>query len=443
MRNYPQVALQVPDILLPSMGIDMTRWSVIACDQFTSQPEYWQQIEQFVAEAPSTLHMVLPEVYLGKIDESARIAQINQTMRSYLNQGILQSFPGMIYVERTFNGKTRHGIMAALDLEQYDYTKGSASLIRATEGTIIERIPPRVRIRQDAPLEIPHILVLIDDPNRTVIEPLKSQLASEIPLYDFDLMMGSGHVRGTQISSLKIESQVVNALSLLAKPEAFHSRYQLSSNHPVLLYAVGDGNHSLATAKNIWQKMKPSVSGDHPARYALVEIENIHDEGLEFEPIHRIIFNIPTTPVETIFEALKQFYPGRVLMLPCLSFDAMKKAVHEENASCQTIGLIAKDQTWVIQIIEPPSNIAVGTLQSFLDAWLPSQQGVQIDYVHDDQVVLHLGSQTGNLGIYLPPLQKSQLFKTVILDGVLPRKTFSMGQAKEKRFYLECRRITG
>lgn len=443
MRNYPQVALQVPDILLPSKGIDMAKWSVIACDQFTSQPEYWQQVEQIVAEAPSTLHMVLPEAYLGKIDESARIAQINQTMRSYLNQGILQSFTGMVYVERTFNGKTRHGIIAALDLDQYDYTKGSASLIRATEGTIIERIPPRVRIRQDAPLEVPHILVLIDDPNRTVIEPLKSLLASEIPLYDFDLMLGSGHVRGTRISSYKIETQVVNALNLLAKPEAFHSRYQLSGSHPVLLYAVGDGNHSLATAKTIWQKIKSTVSGDHPARYALVEIENIHDEGLEFEPIHRIIFNLPGNPVETIFKALKQFYPDRVHMLPCLSIDAMKKAVHEDDASCQTIGLIAKDQTCVIQVFDSPSNIAVGMLQSFLDAWLPSQQGVQIDYVHDDQVVINLGSQPGNLGIYLPPLQKSQLFKTVILDGVLPRKTFSMGQAKEKRFYLECRRITG
>ncbi len=292
MKTYSDLGIRIPEVYLPKSGIDLRKWAVIAVDQFTSQPEYWDQVEKIVGDAPSTFRITLPEIYLEKPGEAARIQSIQATMRQYLDAGVLQPREGLIYVERTAGGKTRKGLMLCLDLEAYDYTRGSTSLIRATEGTIIERLPPRMKIREGAPLELPHILVLIDDPQRTVIEPIDAAKARLDKLYDFDLMLDSGHLTGYAVNEAALENAVISALRGLARPETFAAKYGLAAGQPVLLFAMGDGNHSLATAKAIWEKIRSTVGMDHPARYALVEVENVHDEGLEFEPIHRVLFGL-------------------------------------------------------------------------------------------------------------------------------------------------------
>jgi len=438
MRNYPEIGIQIADILLPKPGTDLTKWAVIACDQFTSQPEYWQQVEDMVGSAPSTFRLTLPEVYLETPEEPRRIESTQQAMQAYLAKDLLTAYEGLIYVERTVEGRTRRGLMLALDLERYDYNKGSQTLIRATEGTILERIPPRVRIRQGAALELPHILVLIDDPEKTVIEPVAAQRDHLAPVYDFELMLGSGHLRGYRVTDLAIEKQVVGALEKLADPQKFAQRYGVGADKGVLLFAMGDGNHSLATAKAIWEKLKPTVGVNHPARYALVEIENVHDEGLEFEPIHRVLFGVK----QNVVEAMTAFYGGAIHFQSCKSAAEMVEVVDGQQGVEQAVGVISSAGYQVAWITKPTSNLPVGTLQVFLDGWLKNGAAEKIDYVHGEDVVCELGAQPGKLGFYLPGMPKSDLFKTVILDGALPRKTFSMGEAKEKRFYMEARKIT-
>ncbi|HNZ12730.1 MAG TPA: DUF1015 domain-containing protein [Anaerolineaceae bacterium] len=438
MRNYPEIGIQIADILLPKPGTDLTKWAVIACDQFTSQPEYWQQVEDMVGSAPSTFRLTLPEVYLETPEEPRRIESTQQAMQAYLAKDLLTAYEGLIYVERTVEGRTRRGLMLALDLERYDYNKGSQTLIRATEGTILERIPPRVRIRQGAALELPHILVLIDDPEKTVIEPMAAQRDHLVPVYDFELMLGSGHLRGYRVTDLAIEKQVVGALEKLADPQKFAQRYGVGADKGVLLFAMGDGNHSLATAKAIWEKLKPTVGMNHPARYALVEIENVHDEGLEFEPIHRVLFGVK----QNVVEAMTAFYGGAIHFQSCKSAAEMVEVVDGQQGVEQAVGVISSAGYQVAWITKPTSNLPVGTLQVFLDGWLKNGGAEKIDYVHGEDVVCELGAQPGKLGFYLPGMPKSDLFKTVILDGALPRKTFSMGEAKEKRFYMEARKIT-
>ncbi len=438
MRNYPEIGIQIADVLLPKPGTDLTKWAVIACDQFTSQPEYWQQVEDIVGSAPSTFRLTLPEVYLETPEEPRRIESTQQAMQTYLAKDLLAAYEGLIYVERTVEGRTRRGLMLALDLERYDYNKGSQTLIRATEGTILERIPPRVRIRQGAALELPHILVLIDDPEKTVIEPVAAQRDHLTPVYDFELMLGSGHLRGYRVTDLAIEKQVVGALEKLADPQKFAQRYGVGADKGVLLFAMGDGNHSLATAKAIWEKLKPTVGMNHPARYALVEIENVHDEGLEFEPIHRVLFGVK----QNVAEAMTAFYGGAIHFQSCKSAAEMVAVVDGQQGAEQAVGVISNAGYQVAWITKPTSNLPVGTLQAFLDGWLKNGGAEKIDYVHGEDVVCELGAQPGKLGFYLPGMPKSDLFKTVILDGALPRKTFSMGEAKEKRFYMEARKIT-
>lgn len=437
-RTYDRIGVQIPEFYLPRPGVDLRRWAVIACDQFTSEPEYWVQVEQIVGDAPSTLRLVLPEVYLEKPGEPELIRQIQAKMVEYLDQGVLQAYQGMVYLERRVAGKTRRGLMLCLDLEKYDFNKGSQSLIRATEGTILERLPPRMKIRLGAPLELPHILVLIDDPQRTVIEPLEA-LKAELPgLYNFDLMLDSGHLTGYHLADEAVEAQVITALEALAEPGVFAARYGVSDEESVLLFAMGDGNHSLATARSIWEQLKPQVGMDHPARFALVEVENIHDEGLEFEPIHRVLFGLKQDPLEWMRSTFGEHYAYH----PCDSMGAMVKEVDEEAAPPQRIGVVCEAGVGVISISQAPSNLPVGTLQGVLDRFMQAQQADKIDYVHGKDTVERLGSQPGNMGFYLPAMQKSDLFKTVILDGALPRKTFSMGEAREKRFYMECRSIS-
>lgn len=438
MRKDPEIGVQVGEILLPKASVDRKKWAVIACDQFTSQPEYWKKVQDIVGDAPSTLHLILPEVYLGSPEEHERIRTTQAAMQKYLHQGLLEPHDGMIYVERSVDGKTRRGLMMAMDLEQYDFSKGSQSLIRATEGTILDRLPPRIRIREGAPLELPHILVLIDDPERTVIEPLAREAALLQPLYDTDLMLGSGHLRGALVVDSALQERVLHALHHLADAQRFREHYGVGGEKGVLLFAVGDGNHSLATAKSIWEKLKPTVGMDHPARYALVEVENVHDDGLVFEPIHRVVFGVR----QDWEAALRSAFGSTIRLEPAASPADMIAAVKRQSGPQQSIGVISSQGARVMTISSPTSNLPVGTVQTFLDAWLKAGGADSVDYVHGDAVVCDLGSQPGNVGFYLAGMDKSELFKTVIMDGSLPRKTFSMGEAHEKRFYMESRRIT-
>ena len=437
MKNYPRLGIQIPRVYLPHPGVDLGKWAVIACDQFTSQPEYWKGVEETVGDAPSTLNLIFPEVYLDKPGADERIQNIQQNMQSYLSEELLVPHDGMVYVERFTGGKTRRGLVLALDLEQYDYNKGSHSLIRATEGTIIERLPPRIHIREGARLEIPHILVLIDDPECTVIEPVGKSKAHLKGLYDFELMAGSGHLNGTLVDDLSIETGVVSALEKLANPQLFTAKYGIAQDQPVLLFAMGDGNHSLATAKVIWEKKKAQVGMAHPARYALVEIENVHDDGLEFAPIHRVVFGLK----QDIFSAMRASFWSGYSFMPCTNQSEMVTRITQTNGTSQIIGVVSPQGFGVVEITTPTSNLPVGTLQTFLDDFLMHAGAEKIDYIHGEEAVYALGHVPGNIAFYLPGMNKSDLFKTVIVDGALPRKTFSMGEAHEKRFYMECREI--
>lgn len=439
MKIISDIGIQIPTVYLPKPGIDPHKWAVIACDQFTSEPEYWNEVEKVVGDAPSTLRLTFPEVYLEGEGGDERIKNIQAAMKKYMDEGILQPHDGFVYVERqTLHGKTRKGLMLCLDLERYDYNKGSSSLIRATEGTIVDRLPPRIKIREGAMLEFPHILVLIDDPDHTVIEPLTAAKSKFEKLYDFDLMLGSGHLAGYAVNS-DFENQVVEALRGLADPKTFASKYDLDSNLPILLFAMGDGNHSLATAKAIWEKIKGEVGMDHPARYALVEIENVHDEALEFEPIHRVLFGLK----KDIFAEMQSHFGANYKYTAVANGAEMTQRVDNASGENQLIGVVGGGQQFgVVEISHPSTNLAVGTLQAFLDPFVKNGGAEKIDYVHGEDVVERLSLQSGNVGFYLAGMHKNELFKTVILDGALPRKTFSMGEAKEKRFYMEARKIT-
>jgi hypothetical protein len=441
MKTFEKIGVQIPQVYLPAAGIDLTKWAVVACDQYTSEPEYWEQVERIVGDSPSTFHMVLPEIYLGTPEEVERTRCVNIQMQEYLDRGLLTPHEGIFYVERWFGSKCRRGILLCLDLEKYDFQRGSQSLIRATEGTIIERLPPRIKIREQAVLEIPHIIVLIDDPERTVIEPLGVLAGrgseSLVEHYDFDLMLGSGHLAGFQVVDTQVEAGVIQALQALAEPESFRRKYGLGADQSVFLFAMGDGNHSLATAKSIWEKNKDRVGMDHPSRYALVEIENVHDEGLEFAPIHRVLFGLN----QDILAAMLANFGSNYQFTPTPDLHVMTETVESWCENKQAFGVISESVTGFVEIANPESNLAVGTLQNFLDAFMREGGAAKIDYVHGFDAVNRLGSQPGNVGFYLPCMDKNDLFKTVILDGALPRKTFSMGEAFEKRFYMESRKI--
>jgi hypothetical protein len=442
MRYYDSLALAVPDILLPRTEVDLTKWAVIACDQFTSEPEYWQKVQEIVGDSPSSLNLIYPEVYLGEPQAEARISRIREHMRSYLEKGVFTAAEGFVYVERRTGSGVRKGLMACLDLEHYDFQKGSKSLIRATEGTILSRIPPRVKIREGAPLEIPHIMVLIDDPRDTVIGPLQARKGSLRKLYDFELMLGSGHLTGYRVDDASLEKGIVAALQALADPRAFAAAYGLRPGTPLLLYAMGDGNHSLATAKTIWEKTKEKAKDPKSvlrSRHALLELVNLHDRALVFEPIHRVLFDL--TPERNLIGDMERYYRGRFRFAECQTPEEIMALVDRQKGTPHRIGLVTPSQFGVIEVFEPDSNLPVGTLQNFLDGFMGEKGAREIDYVHGTEPVLRLGKKSGGAAFYLPAMDKSELFKTVILDGALPRKTFSMGEASEKRFYLEARKL--
>jgi hypothetical protein len=446
MRTHESIALGVPDVLLPKPGSDLHKWAVIACDQYTSEPEYWEKVAAIVGDAPSTLRVIYPEVFLNEPSPEARIAKIRAAMASYLESGLFAETTGFVYTERTVGGRTRHGLMACLDLEQYDFRKGSTSPIRATEGTILDRIPPRVKIREGAAIELPHIMVLLDDPADSVLGPLRGARDALRPLYDVELMLGSGHVRGQLVEDATLEAGVVKAIAALAQPAEFARKCHVDAATPVLLYAMGDGNHSLATAKTIWEttKAEAAARGEDRAavlasklRWALVEIVNLHDPSLVFEPIHRVLFDVK----RDLVAALREAFGARLRVTTASSFDALRAAVDGQVGPAHAIGLVSDAGCAVIEIGAPETNLPVGTLQGFLDAYMKADGARELDYVHGAEAVTTLGRKPGNVGLYLPGMKKEDLFRTVVLDGALPRKTFSMGEAYEKRFYLEARRL--
>lgn len=445
-KTFEHIGLGIPTVLLPKKNVDLHKWAVVACDQYTSEPEYWEEVKRIAGDAPSTLNIVYPEVFLNESDAEAekRIASIREHMNQYLEDGIFEEFEGLIYLERQAAGRTRKGLIVAIDLEKYEYARGSKSLVRATEGTIVERIPPRVKIRDGAPLESPHIMVLIDDPENAVLGPLSENREELEKAYDFKLMQDSGHLTGYKVTSDELEQGVIDALSGLADPAGFTSKYGLPEGTPVLLYAMGDGNHSLATAKSIWETTKaeagdPSSVMDDPRRFALVELVNLHDDSLIFEPIHRVVFKL--APGVDICESMKAHFGNRYVFGSVTSESIMKAMVNKQRPGEHKIGIIDREMFGVVTIKDPDHNLPVGTIQEFLDTFMKAGNADELDYVHGFDTVVRLGKETGNVGIYLPAMDKNDLFKTVILDGALPRKTFSMGEAEEKRFYLECRKI--
>lgn len=441
--TFDKIGVQVPKILLPKEGTDMQKWAVIACDQYTSDLGYWQRLEQQSRGALSTLPLIFPEVYLEDADADARITSINQTMEQYLADGsLVEQPPGFILLDRkTCEVESRKGLILALDLEQYDYNKGAHSLIRATEGTILDRLPPRIKVRQNAPIELPHIMVLIDDPQGTVIEPLFAEDLETV--YDFELQENGGHLKGYRIDQPELLDRVAVALEKLADPQAYKEKYHVDDE--VMLYAMGDGNHSFATAKAIWEKLKAGAADkaaimDHPARYALVELVNVHDPGLEFEAIHRVLFNVEVEPLK---QQMERFFDERGTSLAytvCADL-AEAESLAAASADDHAFPVVFAGQFGVCTVAHPEYTLAVATLQAFLDHFLQENSAARIDYIHGTQPVTELGSKSDGAGFYLPAISKHELFKTIVLDGALPRKTFSMGEADEKRFYLECRRI--
>ena len=411
------------EILLPDgKKTDMSRWAVVACDQYTSEPEYWESAADYVGDAPSTLSMILPEVYLKETEE--RLPAIHAAMEKNLSEVLLSHPDAMIYLERVqSDGGIRRGLIGAVDLECYDYHKGSTTLIRATEGTVLERIPPRVRIRKGAPLELPHVMLLIDDPDRTVIEPLIGECDEDALLYDTDLMLGGGHARAYLIGKEE-QARILSALDALITPDAVGKRYG-DASLPPLLFAVGDGNHSLATAKAAYEGIKAEIGGEaalsHPARYALAEVVNLHDEALGFEPIYRVVFG---ADVPALLAELEQEI----------------SSLHG-SAAAQTVRAIWNGGEKLLTVPHPESQLAVGTLQAFLGRYGHEHPEVEVDYIYGEDSLTALASRENAIGFLFDGMRKDELFRTVIYDGALPRKTFSMGHAPDKRYYAECRKI--
>lgn len=398
--------------LLPRPDADWTAWACVACDQYTSEPEYWQRVNTLVGHQPSTLRLILPECDLPAPPE--RIDAIHAAMRDALNVLHPGVTDGFVLLERTTSTGKRLGLVCCVDLERYRYD-GAKTLIRPTEETVASRLPARLAVRNGAPLESSHVMLLLDDPQRTVIEPLYARRGQLSPLYDFDLMQQSGHARGWAVTSDTDKSAIAAALN----------RLKDALGADPLLFAVGDGNHSLATAKACYEEQKKGKTPEEylalPSRYALVEVVNNHDDALQFEPIHRVLFGVDH---EKFMEEFKKFYPN----------------AHEGKGEGHVIEVCWNGHDDFVTVPDPKVQLAVGTLQTFIDEYL-KQFGGEVDYIHGDEVTRELGSKEGNMGFLLPAMGKEQLFKTVMADGVLPRKTFSMGHAQDKRYYVEARKI--
>ncbi|ULQ59370.1 DUF1015 domain-containing protein [Brucepastera parasyntrophica] len=440
-ETLAELGIHVPDILIPENTHDLSRWAVVACDQYTQDRNYWKTAADYVGRAPSTLNIILPEIYLEDDDRESRLDSIRGKMKEYLGSaentadtGIFaKPLHGFIYIERkTAYGRTRKGLVAAIDLEAYDWRPGSKALIRATEATIVDRIPPRMEIRRGAPVELPHIMLLINDPEKICIEEAGIQAKKHPPLYETPLMADAGSITGWEISGTQAFSRIADAFNRIAEKNT-------SDDGSCFLFAVGDGNHSLATAKAVWEEFKkentaaPDIE-KHPARFALVEIVNLFDEGLTFEPIHRVLFGTDSAEVSAF---VQKKLGGTIL--PCGSEKELAELVNTDDST--RFGFVSGGKLSCLET--PDSALAVSRLQPALDTFLEKNPKVKIDYIHGSEEVFRLGKEQNTTAILLPPVEKESFFMTIGKRGPLPRKSFSMGEASEKRFYLECRRLFG
>ena len=443
MTNFSEYGLSVPEILFPK-NLDTKTWSVVACDQYTQDREYWAAAKKEAGDKPSTLNLIFPEVYLNDEGKAERIQKIKEAMGSYIDGGVFgQPKKAFVYVERTTAyGRVRKGLVAALDLDSYEWKPFSTALTRATEATILERIPPRMEIRRGAPLELPHIMLLANDPGHLLVEGIggKIKARGDAPLYQGELMQESGSIKGWAVESEE---------DLKAVQAALQKLYEAGSkNGSTFLFAVGDGNHSLATAKAVWEEEKKRLQEagaaqeriqESPVRYALVEIVNIYDAGLTFEPIHRVVFNKAGA---SAFEALTAFLQEK-LGAQIQELSTAQELEEAVKNSAADFGLYYKKDGAQKQILLKTkiTDLAVSRFQPALDEYIKESAGTEIDYIHGAEEVFRLGEKDGALGILLPPVAKDSFFDTIGSLGPLPRKSFSMGEASEKRFYLEARRL--
>ena len=418
-------------ILLPSEQIPVGQWGCVACDQFTSDRSYWEKAAQAAAGGPSTLDLILPEVYLEEDDVDARISAIHAAMDDYTRNVLTRAVDGFIYVERTEqSGRVRQGLVGRIDLEAYSYAEGAVPAIRPSEHTVESRIPPRMAVRRGARLETPHIMMLADDPGCTLIEPIGEKKEQLRKVYEGDLMLNGGHIAGWAVEDPALLAQIDSALNALGSQEAFDARYPQAKGGAPLTLAVGDGNHSLATAKACWEELKktltPEQAENHPARWCLAEVCNVHSPAIEIEPIHRVLFNVDCA---TVLLSLITWSDSN--MVGCC-FGGSKK---------QPFTLAGPHMANVLSFEDPTEPLTVGTIDDFISDYIERHPEAKVDYVHDEPAVRALCKQ-GAVAFLMPPFAKSDLFRGVVMGGVLPRKTFSMGHAEEKRYYIECRKIT-
>jgi len=406
-------------ILLPAEQIPLKQWGCIACDQFTSDREYWQRAKEAADGSPSTLNLILPEVYLEDGDADARVEQIHATMADYAQNVLTRAVDGFVYVERTEqSGRVRQGLVGKVDLEAYSYQRGAKCTVRPSESTVESRIPPRMKVRTGAALETPHIMMLADDPQCTLIEPIAARKNELRKVYEGELMLGGGHVAGWAVEDPAMIDQIETALAALGSQEAFDAKYPDAARRDPLTLAVGDGNHSLATAKACWEELKKTLTPE--------QAENVHSPAIEIEPIHRVLFNVDCAAV--------------LLALITWSDENMAGCCFGSEKK-QPFTLAGPHMANVLSFEEPTAPLTVGTIDEFIEYYLERHPEGRVDYVHDEPAVRAL-CKKGAVAFLMPPFAKSDLFKGVVLGGVLPRKTFSMGHAEEKRYYIECRKIT-
>ena len=426
----PTTCFAPAHILLPSEQVPLEQWGCIACDQFTSDRSYWQRAEKTAAGAPSTLNLILPEVYLEDGDADARVEKIHATMQDYAKNVLTRAVDGFIYVERTEqSGRVRQGLVGRVDLEAYSYRRGEKCTVRPSECTVESRIPPRMKVRTGAALETPHIMMLADDPDCTLIEPIAAQKDSLPKVYEGELMLGGGHIAGWAVEDPALLARIDAALQGLGSQEAFDAKYPEARGAKPLTLAVGDGNHSLASAKAYWEELKPTLTPEqretHPARWCLAEVCNVHSPAIEIEPIHRVLFNVDC---------------GAVLLALISWSDGNMAGICFGSSKKQSFTLAGPHIANVLSFEDPVAPLTVGTIDEFIEYFMARHKEARVDYVHDEPAVRALTKQ-GGVGFLLPPFEKSDLFKGIVMGGVLPRKTFSMGHAEEKRYYIECRKI--
>ena len=433
-----ELGVCVPNVLLPKEGFD--KWSVVACDQFTSQLEYWHEVKKIVGDSPSAYNIMLPEAYLETPEAEEHAKNIRPSMDKYLKDVLVEQGEGFVYLERDLGDKVRQGLVVALDLEQYDYRPSSKTLIRATEGTIIERVKPRLKIRRNASLEISHILVLIDDEKCEIVEGFAKGKQNLKKLYSTKLMQKGGSIEAYQVADEKSLEKVYEGLKSLVDVKRQEERY--GAKNP-MLFAMGDGNHSFATAQAYWNEIKGELTEEekktHPARYALVELVNIHETALNFEPIHRAIFSVDAqAAIDFVMGYYKKMGKEANIEKVNNSEEMLNAVINDKTA--HVIGVINNGVNYVLKIELSAAQIAVAALDNALDIYV-KENNVKEDYIHGEDVTIEIGKDRNNIGFILPWMDKNTFFKAVVQDGALPRKTFSLGHANEKRYYMEAKRI--